>query len=81
MKSQPMGRTGLEHPHGSTGNAGSLDSGGSKSGNNGAGFGSPILPKPFDPDLAAVLAAWPDLAPAIRAGVVALVKAGSTGPS
>jgi hypothetical protein len=32
-------------------------------------------PKPTDPELAAVVAAWPDLPPAIRAGVVALVKA------
>jgi hypothetical protein len=31
---------------------------------------------PPDPDLAAVVAAWPDLPPAIRAGVLALVKAG-----
>jgi len=70
-----MGRTGLEHPHVSTGNAGSSDSGGSKCGSNGAEFGSPILPKPFDPDLAAVVAAWPDLPHAIRAGVLALVNA------
>lgn len=30
---------------------------------------------PADPDLAAVVAAWPQLPPAIRAGVLALVKA------
>ena len=30
---------------------------------------------PTDPELAAVVAAWPDLPPAIRAGVLALVKA------
>ncbi len=32
-------------------------------------------PTPTDPDLAAVVAAWADLPPAIRAGVLALVKA------
>jgi hypothetical protein len=30
---------------------------------------------PTDPDLAAVIAAWPTLPPAMRAGVVAMVKA------
>ena len=34
---------------------------------------------PADPELAAVVAAWPDLPPAIRAGVVALVKAAGAG--
>jgi len=58
------------------------DSGGSKSGNNGAGFGPPTPPPtppatPTDPELAAVFAAWADLPPAIRAGVVALVRAGT----
>lgn len=36
---------------------------------------SPSEPAP-DPELAAVVAAWPTLAPAIRAGIVAMVKAG-----
>jgi hypothetical protein len=36
---------------------------------------------PTDPELAAVVAAWPDLPPAIRAGIVAMVKAAaSTNP-
>ena len=34
---------------------------------------------PTDPDLAAVVAAWPGLPPAIRAGVLALVRAGGAG--
>ena len=29
-----------------------------------------------DPDLNAIIAAWPTLPPAIRAGVIALVRAG-----
>lgn len=36
---------------------------------------NPTLAKPDDPELAAVVAAWPDLPPAIRAGVLALVRA------
>jgi hypothetical protein len=32
------------------------------------------------PDLAAVVAAWPTLPEAIRAGIVALVKAAAPGP-
>lgn len=35
-------------------------------------------PIPVDPGLAAVVAAWPELPPAIRAGVVAMVKAANT---
>jgi hypothetical protein len=31
-----------------------------------------------DPDLAAVVAAWPELPEAIRAGIVAMVKTAST---
>jgi hypothetical protein len=31
------------------------------------------------PDLAAVVAAWPDLAEPIRAGIVAMVRAASKG--
>lgn len=34
-------------------------------------------PKPLDPELAAVAAAWPELPPALRAGIVAMVKAGA----
>ena len=70
---------GFEHTAISAGNAGVSESGGIKSGNIGAGFGPPThsaTPNlPTDPELAAVVAAWPDLPPAIRAGVLALVKA------
>jgi hypothetical protein len=31
-----------------------------------------------DPDLAAIVAAWPQLSPALRAGIVAMIKAAST---
>ena len=33
------------------------------------------LPSPADPELAAVVAAWADLPPAVRAGVLAMVRA------
>lgn len=57
-------------------------SGGSNSGNIPApSGGSPDAPTPADPDLSAVVAAWPDLPPAIRAGVLALVKAGTPAPA
>lgn len=53
---------------------------GNKSGNNPAGSDPRTAPAthpptPADPDLAAVIAAWPDLPPAVRAGVVAMVRA------
>jgi len=38
--------------------------------------------KPADPELAAVVAAWPDLPPALREGIVAMVAAtGAVRPS
>ncbi len=66
-----------------SGNPGIDDSGGSKSGNIQASFGSPTPTpatpappaKPTDPALAAIVAAWPNLPPAIRSGVVAMVTA------
>ena len=71
-----MGAGGLEHPSKTPGNTLVSDSGGSKSGNKEGGFGPPTAPpKPTDPELAAVVAAWPDLPPALRAGIVAMVKA------
>lgn len=61
---------GLEHLRFPSGNAGVPDSGGSKSGNKGAGFGAPTPPatppKPTDPDLTAVIAAWDRLPSHIR---------------
>jgi integrase len=84
VENQPMVATGLEHPANPAGNTPVSDSGGSKSGNIRAGFGPPTPPapipaKPTDPELASVIAAWPDLPPAIRAGVLALVKAAESG--
>jgi hypothetical protein len=35
----------------------------------------PAPEAPADPDLAALVSAWSDLPPAVRAGIVALVKA------
>ncbi|QKK09289.1 MAG: hypothetical protein HND58_14740 [Planctomycetota bacterium] len=35
----------------------------------------PTPEAPADPDLAAVVAAWDDLPPAVRAGIVAMVSA------
>lgn len=42
---------------------------------------NPTPATPADPDLAAVVAAWPALPPAIRAGVMALVNAGKGTPA
>lgn len=74
-----MGRAGLEHTANPAGNSQVSNSGGSKSGNNGADFGppSPQTP-PTDADLSAVVAAWPDLPTALRAGIAAMVKAAAT---
>jgi hypothetical protein len=36
-----------------------------------------LLPEDADPDLAAINAAWPTLPEAIRAGILAMVKAAS----
>lgn len=51
------------------------ESRGIKNGDTLASFHTPATPKPADPGLADVVRAWPDLPPAIRAGVLALVKA------
>ncbi len=37
-------------------------------------------PDPTDPDLARLVAVWADLPPAIRAGIVAMVKATTSTP-
>ncbi|MFN7375249.1 MAG: hypothetical protein ACK5VC_06635 [bacterium] len=64
-----------------SGNAGVPESRGSKSGNNGGGPGPTTPPaKPADPELAVLVAAWPDLPPAIRAGIVAMVAAAMPPP-
>jgi len=80
VETRQVGRAGLEHPANPAGNTPVSESDGSKSGNIGAGFGPATPPvKPTDPELAAMVAAWPDLPPAIRAGVLALVKAAGGG--
>ncbi|MFN7022265.1 MAG: hypothetical protein ACK4WH_13185 [Phycisphaerales bacterium] len=84
MESGKVGDTGFELPRFSAEKSGVSESGGSKSGNTGARFGdSAGLTKPTDPELAAVAAAWPDLPPALRAGIVAMVNAATppTAPS
>jgi len=71
-----MTPTGSELSRNPSGNTHVPESGGSKSGNKGAGLGPATPPaKPTEPELAAVVAAWPDLPPTIRAGIVALVNA------
>ncbi len=55
---------------------------GNKSGNTGSDPGADTRPTDLaaaDPDLAAVIAAWATLPSAIRAGVLALVRAGGSG--
>jgi hypothetical protein len=68
---------GLEHSRFPEGKPEVSKTGGSKSGNNGTGVGplpTPAMPSMHtDAELAKVVAAWPDLPPAIRAGILALV--------
>lgn len=96
VESGPMGRAGLEHPPESSGNTRVSETGGSKSGNirGGSAPGTPSdAPPPTAPgaetegaaegqdaDLRAVVAAWPTLAPAIRAAVLAMVRAAGSEP-
>lgn len=60
---------GAEHPHYSAGKPSILETRGTESGT--VGMSAPQLPA----DLAAVVAAWATLPPAIRAGIVAMVQA------
>jgi len=79
-QNDPMGRAGLEHPPESPGNTSvSLPSGAKCGALSRDSDPNPPPAKPTDPELAAVVAAWPDLPPAIRAGVLALVKAAGGG--
>jgi hypothetical protein len=64
-----VGGTGLEHPSKSSGFPGYLPEGGAESGAVGAQSAQ------FPPDLAAVVAAWPDLPETVRREVVGLVRA------
>ncbi len=76
-----MGRGGLEQPASPAGNTPVSDSRGNKSGNIGADSGRSAGPDtpPADPELAAVVAAWPDLPGAVRAGILAMVAASGGG--
>lgn len=76
MESWGMGDIGFEPTPKAPRETQVSDSGGSKCGNNGAGFQAPTAPeRPADPDLAALLAAWPALPSVVRAGIVAMVRA------
>jgi hypothetical protein len=67
---------GLEPSRFPAGNSRVSEPGGSKSGNKDAPFGiSTGELRPTDPELAAVAAAWPDLPAALRAGILAMVRA------
>ncbi len=75
-----MGVTGLELPPETSGKSCDSDSRGNKSGNIPGGDGSagdpPSAPQtPDDPELAAVVEAWADLPDAVRAGILAMVRA------
>lgn len=71
-----MGDTGLEQSRVSTAKDVVSDSGGSKSGNIGPGFGPPtLLVGPADTELSDVIAAWPRLPDRIRSAIRSLVAA------
>ncbi len=76
-----MGAGGFEPLRSSAGKTQGVDPRGSKSGNNGAGSGPPTPPaKPTDPELAAVVAAWPTLAEPVRLAIKALLSAAALPP-
>jgi hypothetical protein len=68
---------GCEHTQDSGGKQRASGQRGTPNGTVGGGP-SPKTP-PADPDLAAVVMAWPDLPAALRAGIVAMVKAAKGG--
>ncbi len=70
-----MGATGLEHRENPSGKPHIPDEGVTESVTNGA----EIAPEVADPDLAAVIAAWPDLPAALRAGIVAMIRSAGAG--
>lgn len=75
-----MGRAGLELRPLSTGKSAHAGYGGNDSGNNWTNLdrvakdGDRLASGPCDPDLSQVIAAWPMLPPALRAGIVAMVR-------
>jgi hypothetical protein len=66
-----MAGTGFELSQESAGNSTGSDQSGAESGALGTGNG------PIDAELAAVIEAWPSLPDAIKAGILAMVKAAS----
>jgi hypothetical protein len=76
-----VGVEGFEPFKNSREKVGQSGSGGSNSGNNGAETGAASPPAtPADPELTALIAAWPHLPPALKAGIAAMVTAAS-GPA
>ena len=68
-----MGGTGLERPAKPLRKQAIAETGGAESGALGGEF------DPVDPDLAAVIEAWPKLPEAVRAGILAMVRAAGSG--
>lgn len=73
-----MGWLGPEQPQSPPGNMGVASEGGAQCGALAPNSAPSLTPVSADPDLAAVIAAWSDLPPAIRAGIVAMVRATGT---
>lgn len=73
-----LGAGGFEPFAFSSGKPGQAETGGSNSGNihPASGAGEPHQAGPADPELAELLAAWPTLPAAIKAGIIALARAG-----
>jgi integrase len=75
MEPWEMGDTGFEPATNSLRETPASDSGGSKSGNNGAAVAAPTTSQASaDPDLAALVEAWPLLPSVVRAGIVAMAR-------
>jgi hypothetical protein len=72
-----MGATGPEHPTDSNGKTENHATRGTESGT--LGDDSASNRQPADPDLADVVNAWPSLPEALKAGIVAMVKAAKGG--
>jgi hypothetical protein len=66
---QKVGDTRLEHPHDIAGNTGGPQQGGAESGALGA------RETALDPDLAALIKAWPALPATVQANILAVVRA------
>ena len=73
----PQCPAGVEHPADFAGKPGISQPGGAESDAPGGDLAS--IRQPADSDLAAVVKAWPDLPPAIRAGILAMIQAAQGG--